>query len=172
MLPYFEPAEARDVLGDDSIRGFSEAYEAVLSRLEEKRDPALPSVLVSHCFVAGSAASDSESTLYVGGSGEVGAGCFRNFTYAALGHLHGPQKAGANGWYSGSPLCYSFDEEKQTLLFAESLSDTQQLTVCLKVLYPEKSGDSLIQILQWKTDTTASWTPDTSQSVYKGGTHE
>ena len=66
----------------------------------------------------------------------------------------------------------TFDEEKQTLLFAESLSDTQQLTVCLKVLYPEKSGDSLIQILQWKTDTTASWTPDTSQSVYKGGTHE
>ena len=57
-------------------------------------------------------------------------------------------------------------------IFAESLSDTQQLTVCLKVLYPEKSGDSLIQILQWKTDTTASWTPDTSQSVYKGGTHE
>ena len=36
LLPYFEPAEARDVLGDDSIRGFSEAYEAVLSRLEEK----------------------------------------------------------------------------------------------------------------------------------------
>ena len=64
----------------------------MLSRLEEKRDPALPSVLVSHCFVAGSTASDSESTLYVGGSGEVGAGCFRNFTYAALGHLHGPQK--------------------------------------------------------------------------------
>lgn len=30
----------------------------------------------------------------------------------------------------------TFDEEKQTLLFAESLSDTQQLTVCLKVLYP------------------------------------
>ena len=66
----------------------------------------------------------------------------------------------------------TFDKEKQTLLFAESLSDTQRLTVCLKVLYPEKSGDSLIQILQWKTDTTASWTPDTSQSVYKGGTHE
>ncbi len=66
----------------------------------------------------------------------------------------------------------TFDVKKQTLLFTESLSDTQQLTVCLKVLYPEKSGDSLIQILQWKTDTTASWTPDTSQSVYKGGTHE
>ena len=113
LLPYFEPAEARDVLGDDSIRGFSEAYEEVLSRLKEKRDPALPGVLVSHCFVAGSTASDSESPLYVGGSGEVRADSFGGFTYTALGHLHGPQKAGANGRYSGSPLCYSFDEAKQ-----------------------------------------------------------
>ena len=75
-------------------------------------------------------------------------------------------------YYNACSQASTVDEEKQTLLFAESLSDTQQLTVCLKVLYPEKSGDSLIQILQWKTDTTASWTPDTSQSVYKGGTHE
>ena len=69
-------------------------------------------------------------------------------------------------------LVGQFCKDHSELTFAESLSDTQQLTVCLKVLYPEKSGDSLIQILQWKTDTTASWTPDTSQSVYKGGTHE
>lgn len=113
LLPYFEPAEARTVLEDESIRGFSEAYEAVLSRIEENRDPALPSVLVSHCFVTGSMTSDSESPLYVGGSGEVSAECFHHFTYTALGHLHGPQKAGGNGRYSGSPLCYSFDEEKQ-----------------------------------------------------------
>ena len=67
----------------------------------------------------------------------------------------------------------TFDEEKQTLLFAESLSDTQQLTVCHEGLYPEKSGDSSdTNITMGKTDTTASWTPDTSQSVYKGGTHE
>ena len=63
-------------------------------------------------------------------------------------------------------------DQKNYLALVGQFSDTQQLTVCLKVLYPEKSGDSLIQILQWKTDTTASWTPDTSQSVYKGGTHE
>lgn len=113
LLPYFEPAEARALFRDESIRGFSEAYEAVLSRLEENRNPDLPSVLVSHCFVAGSTASDSESPLYVGGSGEVGSRCFQNFTYTALGHLHGPQKAGENGRYSGSPLCYSFDEVTQ-----------------------------------------------------------
>lgn len=34
----------------------------------------------------------------------------------------------------------TFDEEKQTLLFAESLSGTQQLTVCLKVLYRRNPG--------------------------------
>lgn len=113
LLPYFEPAQARAVLQDDSIRGFGEAYEAVVNRMEQRRDPELPSVLVSHCFVAGSTVSDSESPLYVGGSGEIGSGCFQNFTYAALGHLHGPQKAGANGRYSGSPLCYSFDEVSQ-----------------------------------------------------------
>lgn len=113
LLPYFEPAEARAVFQDDSIRGFGEAYEAAVSRLEQRRDPKIPSVLVSHCFVAGSTVSDSESPLYVGGSGEIGSGCFQNFTYVALGHLHGPQKAGKNGRYSGTPLCYSFDEVSQ-----------------------------------------------------------
>lgn len=66
----------------------------------------------------------------------------------------------------------TFDLKEQTILFTESLSETQQLTVCLKILYPAKSADSLMQILQWKTDTTTSWNPDTSQSVYKGGNHE
>ena len=31
----------------------------------------------------------------------------------ALGHRHGPQKAGERGQYSGSPLKYSVDEEHQ-----------------------------------------------------------
>ena len=56
--------------------------------------------------------SDSESPLYVGGSGRS-APAVSEFHHVALGHLHGPQKAGANGRYSGSPLCYSFDEVNQ-----------------------------------------------------------
>lgn len=63
---------------------------------------------------------------------------------------------------------YTFDSKEQTLTFTEPLSDTQQLIVCLHVLYPSQSSDSLIQILQWKTDTTTTWNPDSSQSVYKG----
>ena len=38
---------------------------------------------------------------------------FDPFDYAALGHLHGPQPAGKKGRYSGSPLKYSVDEERQ-----------------------------------------------------------
>ena len=38
---------------------------------------------------------------------------FAPFDYVALGHLHGPQKAGERGQYSGSPLKYSVDEEHQ-----------------------------------------------------------
>lgn len=64
---------------------------------------------------------------------------------------------------------FTWDARQQTLLFSESISDTQQLTVKLKLSYPETDKDSFIQILQWQTDSTASWNPDNSQSVYKGG---
>ena len=51
--------------------------------------------------------------MFVGGSGQVAPSLFGPFDYAALGHLHGPQKAGEKGRYSGSPLKYSVDEEHQ-----------------------------------------------------------
>jgi len=38
---------------------------------------------------------------------------FAGYDYVALGHLHAPQRAGANLRYSGSPLKYSLSEEHQ-----------------------------------------------------------
>ena len=67
--------------------------------------------MVGHCFAAGSQTCDSESAIYVGGSGEVPPSLFQSFDYTALGHLHGPQRVGEYGRYCGSPLKYSFDEE-------------------------------------------------------------
>lgn len=112
-LPYFEPAEARAYLGREELRGFQEAYAAVLEGLRQRLNPEESNVLVSHCFVTGCTGSDSESPLYIGGSGEVSATVFEGFDYVALGHLHAPQKAGGQGRYAGSPLKYSFDEAKQ-----------------------------------------------------------
>ena len=69
------------------------------------------SVCLAHAFVAGGAESESERPLLVGGSGQVPTTVFKDFHYTALGHLHKPQRIGADHIrYSGSLLTYSFDE--------------------------------------------------------------
>ncbi len=113
MLPYFDPAMARDATGDGSIEGFGSAYQAVLDCIRQKMDPCARQILVAHCFVAGSSVSESESPLYIGGSGQVDASLFSGFDYVALGHLHAPQRPRPCIRYAGSPLKYSFDEEHQ-----------------------------------------------------------
>lgn len=109
LLPYFEPAQARQLLGVEA-RGFQEAYRAVLDKVREQFVPGAVNVLAAHCFVMGGETSASESPTFVGGSSEVSPACFAGFSYVALGHLHRAQKAGPNGRYAGSPLKYSFDE--------------------------------------------------------------
>lgn len=116
LLPYCEPAEVREFLGDDSLRGETACMEAMLSRIREGLAPGAVHILAAHCFAAGAAVGDSES-VFVGGSGQVAPGVFRDFDYVALGHLHGPQRAGENAWYSGSPLKYSISEEGQRKCF-------------------------------------------------------
>ncbi|HHW45322.1 MAG TPA: exonuclease SbcCD subunit D [Clostridiales bacterium] len=123
-LPYLDPPAVRDYLGSDEIKSFEDAYKAVLNIMAEKIDKKAYNILVAHLFVAGSVTSDSESSLFVGGSGEVSPGVFKEFDYVALGHLHRAQNH-SNICYSGSPLKYSFDEENHkksvTLLdFGES----------------------------------------------------
>src|SRR5690606_4099732 len=55
--------------------------------------------------------SESERPLSIGGSGAVDAGLFAGFDYVALGHLHRPQRAGADHVrYAGSLLKYSLSE--------------------------------------------------------------
>ncbi len=130
LLPYIEPAYVRQWLQDDTIQGFSMAYEAVISKIEETLNSQAINILVGHCFAAGSQTCDSESTLYVGGSGEVSPTLFQSFDYTALGHLHSPQQVGQQGRYSGSPLKYSFDEEhhKKSLTLLEISKESCNFT--------------------------------------------
>ncbi len=73
------------------------------------------SILVTHAFVAGGQASESERPLTVGGAGSVDPGALRGFSYVALGHLHRPQEVGVpEVRYAGSLLKYSFDEVDHT----------------------------------------------------------
>lgn len=58
-----------------------------------------------------------------------------------------------------------FDEESRMLSFSVPLTDTQVLTVTLKLRTPE-SGSTFYTITGWKTINTAGWTADTRQNVY------
>ena len=86
---------------------------AVTERMQTLFDPDKKHILMAHCFAAGSETSDSESQMFVGGTGDVPTDCFSAFDYTALGHLHATQKAGASARYAGSPLKYSVDEAHQ-----------------------------------------------------------
>lgn len=62
----------------------------------------------------------------------------------------------------------TWDSAKHTLSFSENISDTQQLSVILELLYPAEKNTQALNVLQWNTELTGSWTPDNSQNVFKG----
>jgi exonuclease SbcD len=73
------------------------------------------SIAVSHAFVTGGSGSDSERDLEIGGIGDAPGKVFAGVDYVAMGHLHGEQNIKSDSGvirYSGSPLPYSFSEEK------------------------------------------------------------
>ena len=88
--------------------------DAVVADARSRIPAVVRSVAIAHAFLAGGRSSESERPLSVGGSDQVRPVHFKDYSYTALGHLHGPQRAGAeNIRYSGSLLKYSFDEAKQ-----------------------------------------------------------
>lgn len=125
-IPYAEPAAVKEALQMPEIHDHVEAMSAyvggVVSRLKGNRR----SVLVTHAFVAGCAESESERPLSVGGTAAIPSHIFNNFHYVALGHLHKPQKAGAEHIrYSGSLMKYSFSEAQHKKEFVVVDMDAQ-----------------------------------------------
>ncbi|WP_445011626.1 exonuclease SbcCD subunit D [Vreelandella stevensii] len=112
-IPYADPEYVRSEFGAD-VRDFDAAHRYLLERIDVQRHPARPTLLMSHCFVEGGAASDSERPLTLGGAESVAWEPMQGFDYVALGHLHGPQYRGSEHIrYSGSLLKYSFSEATQ-----------------------------------------------------------
>lgn len=114
-MPYAETADVRRALGDETIRD----HEAAMRALSEHLLAAIPAgvrrIAAAHDFIAGGAPSDSERPLSIGGADVISADIFAPYHYTALGHLHGPQKAGGSEIirYSGSLMKYSFGEARQ-----------------------------------------------------------
>lgn len=107
-LPYTEPALVRERFGAAGVHGHDAAMGALVASLALR--PGERAVAVAHCFVTGGEGSESERPLTVGGAEHVAANRFTPFRYAALGHLHRPQRVGEHIHYAGSLLKYSFSE--------------------------------------------------------------
>ncbi|WP_047980088.1 exonuclease SbcCD subunit D [Ornithinibacillus contaminans] len=112
LVPYIEPAEAREFFADNSIHSHQTAMEAVIRYIKQHHDMTKRHIFVGHAFVAGGMESESEERLsMIGGTPYVDANLFDDFSYVALGHLHQPQRIRRNVVrYSGSILKYSFSE--------------------------------------------------------------
>lgn len=101
-----------------NLHNYDQMYQAWSNYLYKQVPKGMRSIAISHAFVMGGDVGGSERTLSVGGSEQVSPQVFKDFHYTALGHLHGPQRMGADYIrYSGSPLKYSFDEHTQKKSF-------------------------------------------------------
>ena len=109
-----------------NLHNYDQMYQAWSDYLYKQVPKQMRSIAISHAFVMGGEVGGSERTLSVGGSEQVSPHVFKNFHYIALGHLHGPQRMGADHIrYSGSPLKYSFDEHMQKKSFTIIDMDTK-----------------------------------------------
>lgn len=118
-LPYPSEARLEQILSqnadEESIQlAYSDKIGRILKELSAKFREDTVNLVMSHIYVQGGRASDSERVIQVGGAMTVDPEVLPdNAHYIALGHLHRPQEVKASpspAFYSGSPLAYSFSE--------------------------------------------------------------
>ncbi|ACL74439.1 exonuclease SbcCD subunit D [Ruminiclostridium cellulolyticum] len=119
LIPYSDPRTIRNILQDNEISTHDDAMKKLVEKVGQAENENKRSVMITHGYITymGGQAdiiSESERPLSIGGTDIVNSNYFNSFSYTALGHLHAPQRAGAdNIRYSGSLLKYSFSEVNQ-----------------------------------------------------------
>ena len=131
LFSYVETCEHEE--SSLNLHNYDQMYQAWSNHLRNQVPKGMRSIAISHAFVMGGEVGGSERTLSVGGSEQVSPQVFKDFHYTALGHLHGPQRMGADYIrYSGSPLKYSFDEHMQKKSFTIIDMDTKgNVEICI-----------------------------------------
>lgn len=133
LVPYLFPAVVNVVLNREDLKDYDEAMRALLA--EQDINFAERNVILSHQFVVsgGKKPTMGGSETTVGGIGQIEATAFKEFDYAALGHIHNAQSMGdAHIRYAGSPLYYHFSEigQKKGLTVVELKSKGElQITI-------------------------------------------
>ncbi|MBR5294185.1 MAG: exonuclease SbcCD subunit D [Oscillospiraceae bacterium] len=133
LLPFLKPVQVRPHFPDLQINSYTDAVRAALSGIDQ--NDGKRHVLLAHQFVTGALPCESEEKS-VGGSDNVDAQVFEGFDYVALGHLHGPQRAGGDHIrYCGTMLKYSFSEvdHRKSVTFVR-LEEKGELTITTRPL--------------------------------------
>lgn len=142
-LPFFQTDAvcARWAEQRETVRNQTQAAEVVMDSLRERMDRYPVNIAVSHSMVTNAEVSDSDRSARIGGASAVPASVFDGFDYAALGHIHKPQRMNEHVRYSGSPMAYSFGaEEKQEKGFVLFDTETkEQRFVPIRQLHPHRS---------------------------------
>ena len=138
LMPFVRPSDVRVYFPD--VSSYHNALETVLNNSDidyNKRN-----VFIGHQFFGGGISnverSDSE-LISVGGIDNVGYNLLEKFDYAALGHLHKPQKLVFDYIrYSGSPLKYSESEvSHQKSIVMLDIMEKNNVKIELLELKPE-----------------------------------
>ncbi len=119
LMPFVKYSQVRHYFPDEEIKDYSDAVRVILKHADI--DPAARNIITAHQFVAGGGKAPvlggSESPVVrqiiqdVGTVENIGAELFDAFDYAALGHIHSPQKIMREEVrYSGSLMKYSLSE--------------------------------------------------------------
>lgn len=115
LLPFVKASQVRHFYPEGDIDSYDKAVRVILEHADIKAEER--NILVAHQFVTGMgedpvcAGSESLSVLQVGNVERIGADCFKDFDYVALGHIHSPQRVGRDEVrYAGSILKYSLSE--------------------------------------------------------------
>ena len=114
LIPYIHPSVVREAYPEEKVTDWTQAMEVLIRNAHV--DPAARNIAVAHQYVTASGVRPEEcdsEQKHIGGLDNVDYSVFDAFDYAALGHLHGPQRIGRDTVrYAGSPLKYSFSEER------------------------------------------------------------
>ncbi len=140
-IPFLDPFYTRGLSDGHGAATHQSVIEGWLARVQKDVARSPRSLVVSHAFVSGGLASESERPLRrIGDVDLVDASAYKGSSYVALGHLHRPQIVGDDERvaYCGSPIPYSFSEiDPKTLRLVDLSADGTDLSV---ELIPVEAG--------------------------------
>ena len=131
LLPYIKASRVAHYYPKEDTSTYDKAFRIAISKCEVNKDER--NLILVHQFVAGKSetlelAGSESASVNVGTLDKIGADCFDDFDYVAMGHIHSPQAVGRETCrYSGSLLKYSLHQRE-----LNSIKTVPVITMCKK----------------------------------------